>query len=357
VQIGPVVDDVENVMKGAGFLLVFTLFWTAIVSVFDVFLISGAVRQARAESYPTVEGEITRSEITEHYDSEDGTTYGADLAFTYDVGGVAYTSEKYRYGEMSSSDRSIAAGIVSAHRVGARVTVYYNPRKPDDAILQPGIAGQDLFLALFLTPFNIVMLALWFGVGGVVWRTFHKPPAGGVAIVNRGGRVFVRLPRISPLAAGAATALAISFVSIFVVGFGFGFDPSMPVIGAVWTVVLLGAGGVYFWRKLVVGSGAKDLVIDDGAGMLSLPQTFGRDTDVIVGLDAVTGVDVKQNEHRDSDGDTSYTYAPELVWTGDGGGEQRGRLADWNDEERAHAFAGWLRERLGRSGGRSGVRA
>ncbi|MHC4588421.1 MAG: DUF3592 domain-containing protein, partial [Planctomycetota bacterium] len=155
-----------SAMKGAGFMLVFTLFWSGIVSVFDGFLIYGGVRQARAESFPTVEGRITRSEITTHRDSEGGTTFGADIAFTYRVDGTAYTSDRYRYGEMSSSDSSVASGVVRAHPVGANVRVFYNPRDPADAILMPGIAGQDVMLGLFLTPFNVVMLGLWSWLAG-----------------------------------------------------------------------------------------------------------------------------------------------------------------------------------------------
>jgi hypothetical protein len=328
-------------------MVVFTLFWSGIVSVFDGILITGAVRQARAESYPSVEGEITRSRITTHHDSEGGTTYGADLEFTYRVGGAAYTSDKYRYGEMSSSDRSLAAGIVRAHPVGSAAAVYYNPRNPSDAILQPGIAGQDLMLALFLTPFNVVMLGLWSGLGSAAWRLITRPPAGGVPIVRRAGRIFVRLPRISPVAAGAAAALGVSFTAIFAVGFGFGFDPPIPVVAGVWAVVLAAAVGVYFWRKLVVGSGAKDLIIDADGGMLSLPQTFGRKTDVVVALDAVSGIDVERIVHHSSKGGTSYSYAPELKWTRNGGPVQSDRLVEWWDEARAGAFADWLRQQLG----------
>jgi hypothetical protein len=334
-------------MKGAAFLIFFALFWTAIVSVFDGFLIIGAVRQTRAETYPTVKGEITRSVVSTHRDSEGDTTYGADLEFTYFVDGVTYTGDRYRYGEMSSSDRSLAAGVVGAHPVGATVTVHYHPDDPGDAVLQPGVGGQDLFLALFLTPFNVVMVGLWFGLLSAAWRRISKPPAGGVAIVRRGGRVFVRLPRISPLAAGAAAALAVSFVSIFVVGFGFGFDPSIPVIGVVWAAVVAVAAGMYFWRKLVVGSGAKDLVIDAEAGMLSLPQTFGRKTDVVVALNAVSGIDVERIVHHGSKGGTSYSYAPRILWKRDDGTAENDRLVEWWDEGRAGAFATWLRGQLG----------
>jgi hypothetical protein len=333
-------------MKGAGFLVFFALFWTAIVGLFDGLMVTSAWRQAQAVSYPTVEGEITRSGVTTHHDSDGGTTYGADIEYTFRLHGVAYTSDRYRFGQMSSSDRSMAADVVSAHPVGSTVAVFYDPDDPADAILRPGIEGRDLMLALFLTPFNVVMVGLWFWLGSAVWRRITNPPAGGVPIVRRGARVFVRLPRVSPLAAAALTALGVSFVSIFAVGFGFGFNPSIPVVGTVWTVVLAAASGVYYWRKFIVGTGAKDLIIDVDTALLSLPQTFGRATDVLVPFEAVTGLEVERIVHHGSKGGTSYSYAPTLTWRDESDVVERGKLADWFDEDRANAFTGWLREQL-----------
>ena len=120
----------------------------------------------------------------------------------------------------------------------------------------------------------------------------------------------------------------------------------MSVVTGVWAVVLAAAIGVYFWRKLVVGSGAKDLVIDADAGMMSLPQTFGRTTDVVVVLDAVSGIDVERIVHHGNEGGTSYSYAPRLSWRRDDGAAESDRLVEWWNEARAGAFADWLREQL-----------
>jgi len=330
-----------------GFFLIFGLFWTVLVGAFDAITIYGMVRSEQAKSWPAVTGTITHSEI-ERYTDSDGTTYSADLEYVYEVDGREYAATRYRFGGFtSSSDRSYASGIVRAHPVGAEVDVFYNPDDPADAVLSRGVGGSDYFIALFLTPFNIVMLGLW-GIGiAAVYRKVSNAPAGGVPIARRPTSIHVRLPRISTLVAAGVTALVISFISIFVVAFVFGFgDISTTVIGVVWACVLVPAVVVFLWKKLRIGSGARDLIIDRDDRMLSLPQTFGRKEDVIVPVEGITSVEVQQIAHRGSKGGTSYTYAPTLHWTDDAGEPRSDKLAEWMSESRAEAFAEWLREQI-----------
>ncbi|UCD75213.1 MAG: DUF3592 domain-containing protein [Phycisphaerales bacterium] len=336
--------------RGIGFLMFFGLFWTAIVGSFDVFVGYSAYRQTKAESFPTVSGVILSSGISSHQstDSDGHTTtqHKAEITFSYEVVGVSYTGDTYRFGAFSSSDRGHAEGVIARYPEGAEVEVHYNPADPSEAVLEVGIGAMQMFLFLFLTPFNLIMLWLW-GVNiGAVRRMITRPPAGGVPIVMRGATTHVRLPRISPLTAAGAAALAVSFISIFIIAFGTGMDPPMWAVQVVWAAALGLAMLVYFWRTYLVGSGAKDLVIDDGAGMLSLPQTFGRKEDVIVAMAAVDAVEVRTITHHSSKGGTSYTYAPELSWRDEGGELQRDRLAEWHDEARAKAFVDWLRRRI-----------
>jgi hypothetical protein len=188
------------------------------------------------------------------------------------------------------------------------------------------------------------MLWLWAFVGGAVRRKITSPPAGGVPIVQRGMMTHVRLPRYSPLTAAGGTALIISFLSIFIIAFSTGMDPPMWAIQTVWACVLGLALLVYFQRTWLVGSGAKDLVIDDETKTLSLPQTFGRKTDVIMAYGAVSKLDVQTIAHRGSKGATSYTYAPRLVWSDESGATHEEKLAEWHDAQRAEAFIAWLTE-------------
>jgi hypothetical protein len=329
-----------------GFFIVFGLFWTAIVGVFDAWIGYNMYRQSQAESFLTCEGIIRQAEMTTHSDS-DGTTYGVDLEFTYTVDGRPYIGNRYRYGSFSTSDHGYIRSVLDRYSPGTTVIVRYDPANPKDSVLEVGVGSTEMMLLLFLTPFNLVMLWLWMAIGGGIRRRITNPPAGGVPITRRGMNVHVRLPRYSPLTAAGAVALGISFVSIFPVIFTTGMDPPMWVIWTVWIGALASSLAVYFWRTFVVGSGAKDLVIDTETNMLSLPRTFGRKTDIIAPIEAVREIDVKVIAHRGSKGGTIYTYAPRLHWTNEDGRHHTEKLADWHDNRRADRFAEWLREQLG----------
>ena len=55
-------------------------------------------------------------------------------------------------------------------------------KDPAEALLRPGLAGSDLFLLLFMTPFNAVMLGFWWLGWNRLRRKWHKPIAGGVKL-------------------------------------------------------------------------------------------------------------------------------------------------------------------------------
>jgi hypothetical protein len=330
---------------GLGFLLIFGLFWTAIVGVFDVVIARGLILQMLAEHHPTVIGEVTHSDIEVNSDS-DGTTYDADIHFTYEVDGVEYRSETWRYGSWSGPNRDAVQELLDRYPVGGACTVHYDPDDPASAVLEPGVSGMDMFLLLFITPFNLVMVWIWSGLAGSVKQRITEAPAGGAPLVFRPGRIHVRLPRITPLTAAGVSALGVSFVSIFVLGFSTGGAPPMWAVGLTWGIVIVLASIVYVWRTYVVGSGAKDLIINTIDGVLSLPQTFGRKTDVIVPFEAVASIDVERIAHRGSKGGTHYTYAPRLHYGDERGDAQRARLADWSDAGRAEELAQWLRDQI-----------
>jgi len=329
------------------FLLIFGTFWTAIVLGFDAFIIYSMVRQGATADWPSTTGRVLRSEIASH-DDGDGTTYSAEIEYEYEVGGRRYESDRIRFaGFTSTSDRDFVERTVSRAPVGGSVPVYYNPEDPSEAVLTSGVAGEDFFIILFLTPFNVIMLGLWMLGGEAVSYALRRPPAGGAPIMRRGERVHVRLPRISPTFAAGLVALLISFVSIFIVGFLIGSDPSPTAISIVWACILLPAGTVYCWKQYRIGSGTKDLIIDRGESMVSLPLTFGRKEDVIVPLDRVRGVELERLEHRGKGETVSYTWAPALVFVDAAGARQEARIAEWHNEARATALAEWLREDLG----------
>lgn len=329
--------------SGVKFLIFFTVFWTLIVGTFDVFIAYVVLKQHAASSFPSVTGMIVSSEITSNTDSDGDTTHRPVVTFTYDVNDVGYTETGHRFGGLGSSDYGYAQRIVDHYPPGRQVNVFYNPRDPSEAVLETGVGGTEHALLLFLTPFNCVMLLLWSYLGGAAVRRVTGAQAGGVPIITRPGRTIARLPRFAPGPSALVAALAVSFVSVFIIAFTSGFDPSLTMITTVWIVTGASAVIVYFWRLFVVNTGAKDLIINHESHTVSLPKTFGRSGDAWCPIDRITDLRVRTITRSENSNDT---YSPTLHWRDSDGNEQQEQLAEWLDEDRAGQFIEWLRRTL-----------
>jgi hypothetical protein len=325
------------------FLVLFGVIWSAMTLLFDGILLVPMARQLSAMNFPSTEGTILSSEVTDH-EGEDGTTHGVSVRYAYSVGGHDYIGNRYRYDTSSSSDSAWAYRVVEARPSGTKVKVFYNPSRPEDAVLATGLLGSDLFQLTFMTPFNAAML----GFGWAGWmklrQRWFKPPAGGVKIITDLRKTRARLNVYSPLAAGAATGTLLAFLSIFVICIAAGgFHPSMRTMIVTWSVILAGGIAAGVWHGSQIVSGKYDLIIDELGSALELPLTHGRKARRRVPFAGVQGVRVEKFRKGASDGQP-WIYAPTLEIAGSD--PESERLVGWQDEAKAQAFAGWLREKL-----------
>ncbi len=323
--------------------LLFIGVWTTGVLAFDAMIAYGVARQLQASSYPTTGGVIVSSGVKEERDS-DGTSYRVDVRYKYWIDGREYRCTQYRYGDMGSSDRG-AFRVVEQLPPGAEVDVHYNPADPADAVLRAGIEGKDLFLAMFLTPFNVVMLGGWYVIARTAYQRFMKPPAGGAKIVRRDWRQMVQVAGFPAIGTFALALLGTSFASIFIVGFGFGFNASLPVMLGAWAVIL-GISFYFYLRRLARDPG-KWVVIDEMNRTLILPPNDRQDEETTLPFDRVRDFFVKFSEKRDSDGDLQRSEAPVIRFTDDDGEERTRHLAGGNELYDAEGLVRWLREQVG----------
>ncbi len=144
-----------------------TTLWAAIAAAAGLLLWRQAWqswRQAHASrTWPSTQGIIEEAWITISRSSrgpespfEDKFFY-PHLRYRYQVGGQTYQGERIAAGSPTGlSSRAEAEAVLAPYPVGRRVTVYYNPRNPAEAVLEPGRAeslgmlllGGLLFLAL-----------------------------------------------------------------------------------------------------------------------------------------------------------------------------------------------------------------
>ncbi|HLP09317.1 MAG TPA: DUF3592 domain-containing protein [Opitutaceae bacterium] len=322
--------------------VVFALFWSAIVLVFDGQFALTAFRQLRANSYTVAEGTVISSTVITSEDS-DGPVYRPEVRYRYQVGERELVGDRLSYENLFASGADSANEAVAAFPAGAAIRVYFNPADPTDALLRPGLSARQLFLALFLTPFNAVMLFLWAAVAKWLWLKRTRPPAGGLRIESGLRGTSVRLGGMPALGAGLAAVAGVSFASIFVVGFAsLGFRPSFPTITGVWILVLGGGLVATLWQAARNRSDRQRLLIDEVSGNVDLPPTHGRAQRVQIPASALTAVQLSRELVTDSDGDTHAKFALALK-AKDRASE---RLALWADETQTRGFATWLANKL-----------
>lgn len=108
-----------------------------------LFAINNSINAFKTKSWPTTEGTIYSSEVIH------SSRYVPKIVYTYDVDTNAYSSERIRLKDMAQyKKREDAQEVANKYPIDSKVKVYYNPAKFDEAILEPGIKGEHIFMLL-----------------------------------------------------------------------------------------------------------------------------------------------------------------------------------------------------------------
>lgn len=328
-----------------GVLVIFGLFWSGMTLMFDGILARNAIHQLRTLTYSTTQGFVTHTDLECISDDEGGSYYRPIIKYTYSVAGQEYKGERRRYDEEGFGPRT-AQRMVDAYPVGRPVEVHYAPYDPAEAVLHVGLEGIDFFHAMFMLPFNLVMLGLWIAGFGKVYYRLYRPRAGGARIWEDGEKLCVRLSSWRPLYTGAIVAGALAFAGVFIVDCGRGSNSFMPVMLTAWTVIIGGGLMAYLYHHFRLGPDGCDVVIGTFGNHVTILGTQGRKETIVVPREKVISIEVEKIEKRDSDGDVSYRYVPIVAFADKAGSTQRERLVEWCNESRTEELAAWLRERL-----------
>jgi hypothetical protein len=122
-------------------------------AVFFLFALPPLQYSNTSESWPSVPGIITRSEV--YISRSDGKThYQPDIAYAYYVGGKKYTASKITVGDPPLNNNVAPAKLLQAeYPVGKEVIVYYDPELPESSALRPGTKTGEYLLAGFAAIF------------------------------------------------------------------------------------------------------------------------------------------------------------------------------------------------------------
>jgi hypothetical protein len=316
-------------------LVLFGLFWSAIVGAADVLIGGSMLSSLQAVTFERTPGTITRSEVLRHKDS-DGVTYSVDVRYTYDVDGTRHEGARYSYSVVSSSERNWADRIVAEHPVGAMRDVHYNPGQPSESVLQPRVDGSTLMMLMFLMPFNAVMVGIWAYVGWLCFQPRYHGVRPPLPTFDRGGATHVRLTQLSWPFAGIIGVGGAAFAGVFLIGLTAGFHPEGDMMIAAWIVVGLVGGYVAIVARRREQAGDFDFSVDQR--FVTLPLVAGETRRMQVRKSDVADIEMKITGHDD---DTPQYDI--LVRRRDG---ETHKLAAWSGEDATQEIVAWLRLRL-----------
>jgi hypothetical protein len=230
------------------------------------------------------------------------------------------------------------------------VTVRYDSRHPDNAVITPGLEGGDFLMAMVAAIFSFAAATLWlFLIAETVGLPRPHYGEGGVRSFMEGSRLHVRLDHFRPIMSGIALlffclmlGVAAGLAWLQVMG-----DLSLGFILAVWASVL-GVPGWVAWRQYQKQeSGLADLVIDPESGEIEIPLIAKPKEKTRLALSEIADVSVETIERRKPRGNVSYSHNV-LVRPRSG---RTITVAECGDQERAATFANWLRRKIREGGG------
>lgn len=111
---------------------------TVIIIVF--FAYTGAMNKGARENWVSTQGVVVDSRVDSRNEpgaDRPNIRYGARVTYQYDVGGTTYRSSRVGFGGgIWRADRRSAEAEAARYPPEAKVTVYYDPANPRNAVLE-----------------------------------------------------------------------------------------------------------------------------------------------------------------------------------------------------------------------------
>lgn len=145
-------------MKYRAFIVVLAL----IALVADFLFILTLKRQSDSRNFSRVTGLVTESRVRSYNETEGG---GISLSYKYEVNHHVFDSHTYRF--IVNTLVESKEDIVEKYPKGTEVAVFYNPQKPGEAVLSPGLGEMDCGMIKIFTILNLV-------AAFVIWFTWWK---------------------------------------------------------------------------------------------------------------------------------------------------------------------------------------
>ena len=135
----------------------------------------------QAKDWPTTDGVIQTSHVTQRRSSDGDRMYGAEIVYTYKVGDQSFTGSRVNFGgDHSSSSRSSWDSLVNRYPTGSEVTVYYDEQAPGESVLNPEVSSMIMWI--WYGGLGMLLLGVLVFASGV-WAILKFLVFGGAAVV------------------------------------------------------------------------------------------------------------------------------------------------------------------------------
>src|SRR5450830_198352 len=130
----------------------------------------------KAGSFVPVSAMVVSADLESHYSSDAATTYRVLAKFSYDYQGSNHIGQRIRlddgdYDSIRSYHEDINEQLSKARNSLSPVTLWVNPRKPDEAVYDRSLRWM---LVASVLPFVVLHLAVGLGAGWGLWRIWRK---------------------------------------------------------------------------------------------------------------------------------------------------------------------------------------
>ncbi len=107
--------------------------------------------------------------------------YGASVQYEYLIGDKTYLSNRVSFGEYDSRNPRNAFNVINKFRPHHGVIVYYDPKNPQEAVLEPGKIGS-----IFMPLMAVGGLCAFFGLFFFYGKSLEINPYPTAAYMHRG---------------------------------------------------------------------------------------------------------------------------------------------------------------------------
>jgi hypothetical protein len=107
-----------------------------------------------------VESWVRRSDTTDN-DGSVSSSYYPEVRYKYQVMGNEFQGEKITFGPKGGGNHYAAEKVIAKYPSGANVMVYYQPDKPNNAVLERSVSRMLLVFGIILVAAGIFIFVLW----------------------------------------------------------------------------------------------------------------------------------------------------------------------------------------------------